>query len=177
MRARAHESDSSSSGGSGTDDAAPVSAAAVASPPGCGLRVLAGVSVPLGAGRALLLGAAGGILDCAGAHAVVNAANEGCVGGGGVDGAVNAVGGSALVRARRLLGGCATGCAKATPAFGLARRRIADWIVHAVGPDLRSDMPHASAASSSRSLKLLVYEVLSYLFIQPAKASSYLFVR
>jgi len=117
----------SSSLSSGSDaGAAGGAAAAVPSPPGCGLRVLAAARVPLGGARSsrcLLLGAAGGILDCSGAHAVVNAANEGCVGGGGVDGAVNRLGGAALVRARRLLGGCATGAAKSTAGFGLAHAR------------------------------------------------------
>ncbi|MBI5243322.1 MAG: macro domain-containing protein [Elusimicrobia bacterium] len=67
------------------------------------------------------------------ADALVNAANEGLVGGGGVDGAVHRVGGPqimkdlALYRAR---GGCPTGSAVITPGHALPVK----WVIHAVGP-------------------------------------------
>jgi O-acetyl-ADP-ribose deacetylase len=75
--------------------------------------------------------------------AIVNAANEGCLSGGGVDGAITNVGGPNLAKDRRKLPvlswdiRCYTGDAKRTGPGNYGSLRV-PYVIHAVGPDYNS---------------------------------------
>jgi O-acetyl-ADP-ribose deacetylase (regulator of RNase III) len=100
--------------------------------------------------------------------AIVNAANETLLGGGGVDGAIHKAAGDQLMLECWSLSGCKTGEAKITSGYNLA----AKWIIHAVGPRYRDGRhgedvllagayKNALAVANTRGVRSIAFPAIS----------------
>ena len=109
-----------------------------------------------------------GDITTIGTEAIVNAANEGLRGGGGVDGAIHRAGGPRLMEECRKIGHCATGNAVITSGGNLP----AKYVIHTVGPIwyggtgkeaalLKSAYENSLALAAKRKLKSIAFPSIS----------------
>jgi len=104
--------------------------------------------------------------------AIVNAANSGLRGGGGVDGAIHRAGGKAIMEECRKIGYCPTGKAVITTGGNLK----APWVIHTVGPVYRDGNhgePELLASAYRESLALAAKRGLKRLSFPSISTGAY----